>query len=467
MKRIASTAHLPCPLIKEAEGLYLDPDNAEDGALATVPPYNAMKVNDKVTFNFTTSKKPYTNTKILAAADIGKPLHWTVPYASLWPNEGSQAIISYSINYADTSLPGSTSAGQTIFINNFAAIHLPEVTFDNFSGSEISPGSYPDGLMIAVPWWTEADPQTTVAVYIRSQSTSNKVTLTQNLDASNIDSQKISVQFHQSDLNNFINDTLMITYQFSKTGNSATSQSRSIKVVKPLNLPLPAFDKDHVTPGNPGSGSSEAIFLTEGLPVSVPSEAETGSHNIEMCCEGGVAAQSFVLPAQAARDFTFPAAMVAANMGHGCDIFYRIAQPADGSRGEESARYRLTINKIPPTQFPAASCQYATGTQLSLRQIATDTVIISLAKWGFMAAGQLVNVIISGTSHTGVVTNEMVLDAHTVTNLDVGNAVTGTIKKSFFQSLKLQEQFSITSRVSFDQGETFIPFQATRLTLVN
>jgi len=466
MKKIASTALLPCPLIKEAEGLHLNPENAEDGALATVPPYNAMKVDDKVTFNFIASKKTYTNTKTLTAADIGKSLHWTVPYASLWPNEGSQAIASYSITYAGTTSPGSTSAEQVIFIDNVAATLLPEVTFDNFSGSELSPGLYPEGLMIAVPWWTEADPQTTVAVYIKSESTSNKVTLTQNLDASNTGSQKISVQFPQSDLNKFINDTLTITYQFSKTGTSASSEGRSIEVVKPLNLPLPAFDMAHVTPGNPSSGSSEAISLTDGLPVSVTSEAETGSHNIEMCCEGDVAVQSFVLPAQAARDFTFPPAMVAANMGHGCDIFYRITQP-DGSHGEESARYRLTIKKIPVTQFPQASCQYATGTQLSLRQITTDTVTIFLGSWGFMAAGQLVNIIISGISHTGVAINAVVLDAHPVTVLENGKAVTGTVKKSFFQSLKLQEQFSITSRVSFDQGETFIPFKSTSLTLVN
>lgn len=464
MKKIISSV-LPCPLIKEAVNLHIDPASAPDGALVTVPPYNAMKAGDKVTFHFDAFES-YTNTKTLNDLDVGKPLQWTLPYIKLALNDGEQATLSYTITYSGTLSAGSESAKQTVFIDDETAELLPAVTFDNLSECELNPGQFPGGLMVSAPWWDESDPQTTVALYLRSKNLKKKITLTRNLDVSNTDRKQVTFQIPQSTISQFINDIVDITCQFSNQGMSASSEPQNIRIVKPLDLPLPVFESHYVSPGNPGSGSSEALKLSDGLPVGIPASAETGSYCVEMCSEGEVAAQSFVLNTQESGKFIFPAAMVAANMNHECDIFYRIVD-TDGSAVQESDRYHLRIKKIPAKQFPVAECQYVQNQELSLKQISGESVSITLQKWGFMATGQLVSIIISGVSSSGENVTQVVMDAHPVTTSENGRAVVGTINKSFFRQLKLYESFSIQSCVSFDQGESFIPFQSANITLTS
>lgn len=464
MKKNISSV-LPCPLIKEALNLHIDPASAPDGALVTVPPYNAMKTGDKVTFRFDASDS-YTNTKTLSDLDIGKPLQWTLPFIDLAINEGRQATIFYTITYAGTPSAGSESAKQTLFIDDETAGLLPAVTFDNLSECELNPGQFPNGLMVSAPWWDEADPQTTVALYLRGKNLNKKTTLIRNLDVSNTDRRQVTFQIPQSTISQFINDTVDITCQFSKPGMSASSEPQSIGIVKPLNLPLPVFESQYVSPGNPGTGSSEALKLSNGLPVGIPASAETGGYRVEMCSEGEVPAQSFVLDTQESGKFIFPAAMVAASMNHECDIFYRIVDTG-GSPVQESDRFRLRINKIPSRQFPAAECQYVQNQKLSLMEISGESVSITLQKWGFMATGQLVSIIINGVSSSGKNVTQIIMHAHSVTMSENGRAVVGTIEKSFFFKLKLFESFSIQSCVSFDQGESFITFQSANITLIS
>lgn len=460
-----SSVLLPCPLIREAVNLHIDPDSVPEGALVTAPPYNAMKAGDKVTFHFYASES-YTSTKILSDQDIGKPVQWTLPYVKLAFNEGEQATIHYDITYADTLSAGSDSAEQTLFIDDETTDLLPAVTFDNLSGCEINPGQFSNGLIVSTPWWDEANPQTIVALYLSSSSLNKKATLIQDLDISNIHRQQVTFHIPQSTLNQFINDTVDIACQFSNPGMSASSERQSFKIVKPLNLPEPVFESQHVSPGYTGTGSSEALKLSNGLPVSIPATAETGGYSVEMCCEGEMPAQSFVIRTQESGIFIFPVAMVAANMNRECDIFYRIVH-TDGLPIQESVRFSLRIKKIPAKQFPVAECQYAKNQELSLKQIPGESVGITLQRWGFMAPGQLVTIIISGVSLSGKNVTQVVMDAHPVTASENGMAVVGTVNKSIFLQLKLYESFSIQSRVSFDQGESFLPFQSANITLTS
>jgi len=473
MKVSVDSPLLPCPLIKEARGLNLDPDNTEDGARAVVPPYGAMSAGDIVTFYWleltgTTGRHDYTNARELQESDIGKPVIWTIPWRNIWPLEDGQAEIHYTIAYRDKnrSTQGSTSAEQIIAINKVAPVLLDPVSFDNYQGGEVSPGLYPEGLFISAPFWPEADRETVMTVYIESSTSNKKIVLVQHLDVSNLDSQKVTVQFTQSDLYNFINETINISCQYSKTGASASSQSRELDIVPPLYLPVPAFSTEYVTPDNPGasSGWANALELADGLPVSIPADAETGGHSIIMCCEGDVPAQSFTLPASSETEFVFPATMVAACMGHGSNIFYRLVTPEGGMLGE-SDPFRLTIKKIPSRQFPPASCQYVNEQVLSVRDIITETVKVTLDYWGFMDTGQLVTITLSGTAPGEKTVNEIILDGHAVTDSEKGNKVVAHVNISVFQSLQPYTQFSLISRVSFDKGDSFIPFPDTRLTI--
>lgn len=465
MTKNTSSVLLPCPLIKEALNLHIDPDSVPEGALVTAPPYNAMKAGDKVTFHFDATES-YTSTKILSDQDIGKPVQWTLPYVKLAFNEGELATIHYDITFADTLSAGSDSAEQTLFIDDETTDLLPAVTFDNLSGCELNPGQFSNGLIVSTPWWDEANPQTIVALYISSSGLNKKATLIQDLDISNTYRQQVTFHIPQSTLNQFINDTVDIACQFSNPGMSASSERQSIKIVKPLNLPEPVFESQYVSPGYTGTGSSEALKLSNGLPVSIPDNAETGGYSVEMCCEGEVPAQSFVIQTQELGIFIFPVAMVAANMNRECDIFYRLVD-TDGSPIQESVRFCLRIKKIPAKQFPVAECQYAKNQELSLKQIPGESVGITLQRWGFMAPGQLVTIIISGVSLSGANVTHVVMDAHMVTTSENGMDVVCNVDKSIFCQLKLYESFSIHSRVSFDQGESFIPFQSANITLTS
>ncbi|GAO94553.1 hypothetical protein PSA5_17570 [Pseudomonas syringae pv. actinidiae] len=93
--------------------------------------------------------QPLVRSKTLTRGEAGLPLQWQISASDLLQIEGGHALMSYSIEYADTAL-SSQSAIQTLDIVEPSAALLPALTIKDFSGGSLDPTAYPEGITLTI-----------------------------------------------------------------------------------------------------------------------------------------------------------------------------------------------------------------------------------------------------------------------------------------------------------------------------
>jgi hypothetical protein len=472
-KRPENSASVPVPHIKESHELALDPDAVSSaGATAVVPPYRAMSVGDKVTFTWQgyflgQPDIPYQEEKEIKIEHVGQPLLFTVPYIDVL--SGEYTDISYRIEYAGGAGLKSDSEPQRIQLIKPVAPVLPPITVKGYTGGPISPGKYPNGLTLQVkPVYADIREGDWVLVYWTGTEKAKSVTKALRVDRSTLDSGLIELLIEPQWLTSNSNSQVTVIYQFARAGVAKSAESLTLDISKPLNLPPPIVE------GANAGGSWPAS--TGGAYVNVPDTAETGGGRVEMHWQGHENGGRHIASTPVSgKRFFIPSTAIAANMSTlekaRFPVFYRVFSPGV-SDSEDSVPFNLLIGPLPLARYPFTTCVQVLNNELSLFNVplgGADLVIGSPPSdaWPFMAEGQLLTMQLSGVDWNGNQTTTVLRNAVPVSEFEFKNKrALGKLPKEHLQKLKLNESFTLSARVSFDGGETFVPFNDSRPTLV-
>ncbi|MCJ8205293.1 hypothetical protein [Pseudomonas sp. RGM2987] len=470
-----AVSKLPVPQIKESHDRSIDAAAiGSSGAIAVIPPYQAMSVGDTVTFRwqgyFQGIPEPlHQDPRTIRAEHVHQPLTFTVPFIEIIAIQGEHAEISYRVEYAGQSAPAqySESEQQRIDIVAPGSALLPTVTVKGHEGGPINPGHYPGGLTLQVkPAYPDIQEDDWVLLYWTGSEPSKSVTQALRVDPSTVDSGRIEFPIEPQWLTANSNGQVKVLYQYARTGTAQTAEPLVLEISKPLHLPAPIVE------GATANGENQGIWpaSTSGTFVRVPDTAEIGSGTVEVHWEGHPNDGRYVTTTPVSgRRFQIPATAIAANMstvaqGRYFPVFYRV-------NGEDSVHFNLLVTPLDANRYPSTTSVHITGNQMSLANVpfnGADLVIESSGfdAWPFMAEGQLLTMEATGISSAGSVVYP-VRNARPVTDAEFrSKKVTEKLPKTFLQTLQLDELFSLKARVSFDGGETFTFFRDTTATLV-
>jgi len=472
-KRASTSLLLPVPQLKESHDLAVDLNGIVGGAATmVVMPYQAMSVGDQVTFKlyrYWEEDDPYdpplTLTRDLEEADIGKPLEWPIAKSAFQIIVGGFAHMSYQIVYATPTAP-SHSAIQTVHVITPPETLLPVPVIKDFTGDELDPDAFPDGVTLTIPMYPGIQVGDDVVVYATGDTS---VIKTFRVDLSTIDSAVLEVRLDYAWLAANNGKDVSLKYQYARAGTAGTSEPLPLTLRKPLKLPVPIVE--NATPDgddeNPNKGYLFANRITGGVFIGIPEEAVIGlDDKVQMHWKGFGSNGSHIADPMSSdeRRFYIPPAAVPANMGRRLEVFYKVTPP-----GKDSKIFDLEIKEM-TSGWPTLQVKSppSPNNRISLA-VATNGVLFTLASWPYMRTGQRVRIVVEGLLSSGgmEVFNLRKDNAEVVTEAEYNaGELQATLPRDFLLKLKLNEQFNVSITTSFDDGDTYKQFPSIAPTLI-
>lgn len=478
--RATADSHLPVPQIKQSHGLKLDGDRnvvPTNGVTVSVPPYIAMAKGDKVTlrwrgFTATGTPRPLNPVWTVTEADVGHPLTRLVGRTEVMLLENGRLELSYSIAYAGGGVD-SVSAQQNLTIVAPTEQYLPIPTIDRHGGGSLDPDLFPEGITVRITLYPGARSGDVVTLYI-GVAAGIRAHVSVRIDPSTIDSGVLTFHLDHAWLMSNNGKSAELSYQYARAGQSLSGTPLPLLIRKPLDLPPPEIANTTQEPGDePEERMMDAGVTTAGSHASVPASAVIGENDSVHLHWGKPGEPGHVaIPVAADRKtFTIPKNAIATHMGAGegararLSVYYRVVPSGEPAENyQDSTFVYLKIKPFPQNRFPTIQCELAQGTggRLSL-SLVTDSrgARFNLAQWSYMHEGQILNIKVVNKDH-------YLLKDYEVKEADVGIVNTSWLSKEFLVSqVGVGGKFKVSVTVSFDGGQTFLPFNdSPELTLI-
>ncbi|MFK7669958.1 hypothetical protein [Pseudomonas lundensis] len=208
-----------------------------------------------------------------------------------------------------------------------------------------------------------------------------------------------------------------------------------------------------------------------GIDVIIPDAAVidiTDTVNVEWAFDGTVAAYTGPSYEDKPREFNIPLEYIAPFMGKRINVAYSVTPNSTHVEGEVyySDFFDVQVNRLPTNQFPLLKHELGgDANTLSLAAVPDAGAPFVLETWKFMAAGQRVTIQAKGgTSEPDV--QEYLCREVEVHEGDVSiGRFSALLSKEFLTQLTPNTTFTISTQVSFDKGETYLPFRLLTLML--
>lgn len=476
---------LPAAHITQSHALCINIDELPgEGASVSVLPYQAMAVGDKVTFSWSGYMQGSdpgdpsdpgdsdTYQYILQSNDIGKPLSWIIEKSLFDFIENGFGYLDYTIDYAPND-SGLTSIASRQRYEIIPAVEpkLEAPIFDSFSGADVNPDKYPNGITVRIPLYEGARIGDDIRVYGMSTVQTLSALKTLRVDPSNLDSGRVECVFDANWLkaNNW--QTIQLFYQWGRQKLSRTSNVLEFQVRRTRSLIAPMVKTAY--PDDEDQFMYDAMEgAVRGASVIVPDAAiiEAGDTvHVEWAFVDGSAAYTGAALESNPREFKVPLEFIPAYMGKRIDVVYSVVpeHPVDDKEIYYSAPFNIEINKLPVNQYTRLKCALEGAvTEISRAKVPSSGAPFYLDKWKFMAADQLVTIEANGgVSDAGenydlCRSRKVVLAEAQLGKFDV------ILPLSYLNGLTLGEIFSIKTSVSFDGGESYQTFPTVEFKLV-
>ncbi|MDR0281733.1 MAG: hypothetical protein LBJ37_28085 [Paucimonas sp.] len=472
-------ALLPVVQMRDSHDLVLDPDQVVGSSTAAVvPPYLAMSVQDKVTLTFVgyIDDEPddqWSQAKTLVAADLGKPLVWQVPKGQLSWIEGGYAEVSYRVDYAG----GEGSSASPLQTFQIRAEDTPRLAAPRIEGHEpgedLDPGHFPDGLVVRIEPWADMRDGDQLLLHWLGEREAGNVIKTLRIDPSMVDSGLVVLRIEPEWLQANLGGEVRMFYQYSREGVARSGEALVLNISMPLDLQPPIVDQ---ATAEGGSGDNMGVLLAEkardGIHVEVPAAVTLPpGARLEMHWDGHPAGGKHVATSPVGGDgrrFHIPASAIAANIAADAsrrfEVFYRVL--VEDEPAVDSVPFNLRVAPVDRQLYPNPQCTQAGGNALSLARVPAAGADLTLSQWYFMAEAQLLTLEVKGVTPAGQPANLVVRNAQPVTAAEfAAKRIEAKLIKSFLTSLWIDQNFTLTARVSYDGGESQVLFNDTNLKL--
>ncbi len=476
-RRSSTIVALPVVQIKESHDLHLDPRALGPTVTALIAPYRAMHERDTVRFKFEGYDDKgdlddvWQFAKTVGVNDIERPLIVDIPRSQFDFIDGGHALLSYTVEYADTPIIGPSSV-QIFQIVAPTTPLQPLIRIENLIGDTLDPTQFPAGITLQVTPYVGTRIGDCVLLYWLTPSLDGRAFQALFLDQSNIESSVLLFRLPAQVLQKSIGEEVQVFYQYAREGMAQTSQVLNLKVREPLDLRAPAVE-GATSEGMPGDNKAYiAAKLTtqNGAFVTLPPSLVIGAGDrVEVHWdghpEGGQYIATHPYDAENPLRFQVPSSAIAANMEASDNgeakrfaVFYRFTP--SGGVSEDSESLLLRILPLLQSSYPNVQCTDLVGTNLSLKSVPEAGANLTLAKWPFIAAGQLVTIRASGLIGSGApIFFDVRNHERPVTDQEAINGIDNEkLSKNFLRQLKLNSIFRLSATVSFDGGESPVSF---------
>ncbi len=472
----STAAGLGVPQCKESHDLKLDPELLWQGEdlLIVTPPYLAMREGDRVTLTLDLyyAENDYSHSlsssQVLTLKEVGQPLQWPIGPNEFVSIENGFVLMSYCIEYAD-STSTTASVAQSLAIVAPSAALLPALTIKDFNGGSLDPEAFPDGITLLIdPFGIQVDDD--VVVYV---SSGNRLVQTLRADITNLDSGVLQFSLAQAWLSANNGKEIELVYQYSRPGRAASSLPRKVILRRPLDLPVPVIEDAIIE--NPVEGGVKGyIFASQmetGVTIRIPKEAVIGEDStVQMYWDGYGSTGSFIADPSPddPRLFLIPPTAVPANMGKRLAVYYKVVSAT------QSGTSKVFDLEVRAEDFGWPYIQIirprATDGRLSLAEVPPEGAGLDLASWVYMAPGQRVRIKATGLLKSGL---EQTVGLRTGAAEPLSEAeydakkVSVIIPRDFLESLQRDSQTNtVTVEVSFDEGAHYTQFPAIGFTVL-
>lgn len=448
---------LPAPSIRESHDLHLDPDSVGSTVTVVFSPYQAMAKGDRVELTWQgrradgSAVTPYIRTVTVADAHLGQPLTWEVSQAQ-WITLGSGSIeLSCKVTFAEGS---TVSRTRTLSLSAPPAALLPPATIKDFSGTELDPSAWPEGIELQAELYPDAQVDDILLLYWTGPRAADSVILYTRLDASSLEKDFVAFHLPYQWLIANKDRRVEVHYQYARATASGSSQPLRLNIREPLTLAKPSVER--AVSGSNGMAELRAQDAVAGAYVLLPAELDLGPDDEVAVIWAGHGETGYFQGSQSepgAARFRVPPSAVPANMGLTFEVYYQVTQP--GMAPVDSEKLDLRILPLPVLQLPLINCLEATtGTppQLRVSPLPQVGARLRLDRWAFIAPGQLLYISATSGPHQETVRNWM-----PVTSEEASAGVDTYLRKAFLQSVGDRVRVTLHVAVKFDVSEEIEP----------
>ena len=462
---------LPVVQFKQSHDLALDPEVVPaQGALAVIPAYAAMAENDQVGFTwrgfFDEEPILWQRALTVSAEQVGRPLQVYVPRAEVLIIEDSHAEILYSLLSGHRRVQPESPI-QTFRIEAPTRERLlPPSVLGHVVGEPLDPADFPQGIVLRHPAYPGMQTDDYVVLYGDGTGTSGSFVDSKIIERFHVEDGW--VDFHIAPGWLVANDGGAVTlfYQFARPGEGQSSEPLALEIRKAEPLPPPIVERALAESGQ-YQGYLLAQHALDGVFVRVPDTVPLAAGDRLIVHwlghpAGGQHVATSPVHEQDPRRFFIPASAVPANMGvqdsKRFDVVFQLV-PAVG-KARFSTPFGLRIVPLDQARYPVVQWdRLGSGTRLSLQTVPADGEPLRLDSWPFMSQGQQVSLELTGVDPTGAPVSEVVRDALPVTQHEAAaGKVIARVPRAFLAGLKFNQYITLMAAVSFDGGETRMPF---------
>ncbi|MCG7509239.1 hypothetical protein [Mesorhizobium retamae] len=463
---------LAVPQLKGQHRLALDPDDVDTNIPVIVPPYEAMRVDDSITFTFAYSTDPdaegWERTKTLTASDLGRPMQWNLPQGQLYMVDGGTALVRYRVSYANGA--ASESAQQHVLVSAPQAPLLAAAHAEGVEDGSLDPGRFPGGLTV----WVDPYPGLAIGDHVllhwRGANDQKSTVKCKRVDASVVDSGVIAFTVEPSWLEASAGGNIEVTYQFARPGAADSSLPLSLRIRAPrADLPPPVVEGAvPAAEAGPNAGNLAADLVRAGAYVRVPDDATIGDgESIAIYWQGHRNGGDYVADRPVAgseRRFFIPAAAIGANMGNDEAKRFPVIYKVTSVEGDlyESEAFRLKILPLPVARYPAVSCPQATGKPGLRPADVPDGADLVLQPWVFINAGQVATLEVTSLNSGGQPVRHVARDKAPVTSGEVVQGLRANVPRGFLLGLQPGAQITMLASISFDGESAATVFPISR-----
>lgn len=471
---------LPPAQITESNSLCLDVDDIPGGgASVTVLPYQAMAAGDQVTYVWSgymdgnSPEDPVTYEYIVQPEDIGQPLTWFIEKFHFYFIENGYGYLDYYVEYNVLTEGLISHASQQRFqIVPSQEPLLAAPIVNGFNGLELNPDAFPGGITVTIPLFENARIGDDVRVYGKSSVQALSTLRTLRIDPSNLDSGRLECTFESDWLvdNNW--QSVELSYQWGREKFSRSSNALSFEIKQPRDLIEPMVKTSYVDDDDQYCFDAIEGSVT-GIDVIIPGAAQIDPDDtvkVEWAFANDVSAYTGSSYTDRPREFNVPLQYIAPYMGKRINVAYSVTPENPVTEGEiyYSELFSVEIKSLPTNQFPLLKHGLlGPSDTLSLSGVPETGAPFLLSRWKFMAAGQRVTIEAEGGTSNPTL-KEYLCEGAEVSVADVvAGKFNAVLTKSFLRKIRVNSQFRLTTKVSFDGGGTYLPFSSLSLELVD
>ena len=456
--------------IKEAHELQFDHSDITDkGAMAMVPPWQAMHAGDHLTliwssFSADGGAIPELNLyREVFEPDVGLPMAFLIDYAYIaWASQG-RGLLSYVVEYVGGGK--TVSPVQTFTLLPAPADRLPALRILGHDGGTIDPGLVGEGLTFSIQAYAQLQEGDSLIISAEDPANNLAEFITAiRLDRSSVDSGLLNVSVLGDWLEDYLDRRISLRYHLCRPGLCLAGDPLTLSVRATMTLPAPVVD------GASGAGEGEGEFkawdTADGIRIRVPSRAVyPAGAQVRMHWEGfaGTGSQ-IVSESDGGRPPTFVVSpsVVAPNIGKVVKVFYRVT--AEGDAPRDSEVFNVRVLPIPAYGYPTLQCPDARNGELHVSGLPSLGARLTLAVWPLIALEQRVTITAIGTLRSGLTTSEEIY-SRSVTSMTA--PVSTYMDRTWLTTLAPNKDLELTVTVTADAGETKITFPRIYLKIIS